>query len=347
MKLRLVRLTAFGELRVPYSVAVEHEGQWIPLLPALYRLDNTDLAAGQNPHDYPTLQRTATDLIAFLQAGEAAREEAARLVEVMAERGETFGNAYDPAPILPFKPLSFRDFMLYEQHVINAGKGLVKRFLPKMWKPLALYEKLTGKPHPKLRPKPIWYEKPIYYMGSHINFYTEGETIPWPGYTRALDYELELGVVIARPIYNATPQEALEAIGGFVVINDFSARDVQYPEMMSGFGPVKAKNFANGMSAVVVTADEVLPHVEALTARVTVNGTPWGEGTTAGPQHSLGEMVAYASLGEKVLPGEVMATGTIPGCSGMETGQWLSPGDEIVLEIERVGTLRNIIGQPG
>ena len=347
MKLRLVRLNTFRELRISHSVAVEHEGRWVPLLPALYRLQDPEFAPDHDTADFPTIQRTATDLIAFLGAGKAAREEAARLLEIVSQEGADFSEDFDPAPILPFQPLSFRDFMLYEQHVINAGKGLVRRFLPKMWKPLALYEKLTGKPHPKLRPKPIWYEKPIYYMGSHINFYTEGETIPWPGYTRALDYELELGVVIARPIYNATPQEALEAIGGFVVINDFSARDVQYPEMTSGFGPVKAKNFANGMSAVVVTADEVLPHVEALTARVTVNGTPWGEGSTAGPQHSLGEMVAYASLGEKVLPGEVMATGTIPGCSGMETGQWLSPGDEIVLEIDRVGALRNIIGQPG
>ncbi len=347
MKLRLVRLTAFGELRVPYSVAVEHAGQWVPLLPALYRLDNTDLAVGHSPHDYPTLQRVATDLVAFLQAGEAAREEAVRLVEMMAQRGESFAETFDPAPILPFRPLSFRDFMLYEAHVIAAGKGLVRRFMPKMWKPLALYEKLTGKPHPKLRPKPLWYEKPIYYMGSHINFYTEGDTIPWPGYTRALDYELELGVVIAQPLYNATPQEALEAIGGFVVINDFSARDVQYPEMTSGFGPVKAKNFANGMSAVVVTADEVLPHVADLAVKVIVNGETWGEGNTGGARYSLGEMVAYASLGEKVLPGEVMATGTIPGCSGMETDHWLSAGDRITLEIERVGTLTNLIGQPG
>jgi 2-keto-4-pentenoate hydratase/2-oxohepta-3-ene-1,7-dioic acid hydratase in catechol pathway len=57
-------------------------------------------------------------------------------------------------------------------------------------------------------------------------------------------------------------------------------------------------------------------------------------------------MVAYASLGERVFPGELLSTGTIPGCSGMETGQWLSPGDEIELEIEGIGTLRNVIGSP-
>jgi len=70
---------------------------------------------------------------------------------------------------------------------------------------VSAFESITGKTYPKLRPKKIWYEKPIYYMGSHINFYTDGETIPWPAYTRALDYELEIGMVIAKPLYNATP----------------------------------------------------------------------------------------------------------------------------------------------
>ena len=334
MRLRLVALT---ENALP-SVAVAHGERWIPLRPALKRLGEAD---------FPTLRRVADDVVAFLQAGAPARDEAARLVERVQTEGLDLEGTFDPRPRLPFRPLSFRDFMLYEQHVIDAGKGLVRRFLPRMWRPLALYERLTGKPHPKLRPKPIWYARPIYYMGSHINFYTEGETIPWPSYTQALDYELELGVVIAQPLYNATPEEARRAMGGFVVINDFSARDVQYPEMTSGFGPVKAKNFANGMSATVVTADEVLPHLESLAVQVTVNGERWGAGSTAGPQHSLAEMVAYASLGERVLPGEVMASGTIPGCSGMETGHWLSPGDRIRLDIERVGTLTNLIGARG
>ncbi len=57
-------------------------------------------------------------------------------------------------------------------------------------------------------------------------------------------------------------------------------------------------------------------------------------------------MVAYASLGERLVPGELLATGTVPGCSGVETGLWLSPGDEIELKVDRVGTLRNVIGAP-
>ncbi len=331
MRLRRVRLRGpqAGE-----SVAVLHQGQWVPLRAALQHTD---------PAQYPNLQATAHDMLVFLARGQAAREEALRLVEAVGDAAD-WAAAFDPTPLLPVEPRTFRDFMLYEEHVIAAARGMVRRFLPKMWPLVRLYEKVTGKPHPKLRPKPIWYEKPIYYMGSPINFYTEGETIPWPSYTQALDYELELGLIIVRPLYNASPQEALEAIGGFVVINDFSARDVQLPEMFSGFGPVKAKNFANGMSMVVATPDEILPRVDALRVEVRVNGQVWGQGTTAGMQHSLGEMVAYASLGEQVVPGEVMATGTIPGCSGVETDHWLSPGDEITLEIEGIGTLTNRIG---
>jgi len=199
--------------------------------------------------------------------------------------------------------------MLYEEHAIAAARGMVRRFMPVAWRFVSIYEAVFRKPPASLRPKRLWYEKPIYYMGSHVNFFADGDTIPWPSYTRALDYELELGAVVCRPLHDATPEEALQAVGGFVVVNDVSARDVQYPEMTSGFGPVKSKNFANAMSAEVVTVDEILPRITELDA-------------------------------------EVLATGTIPGCSGMETGQWLSPGDEIELEIEDIGTLRNVIGTP-
>ncbi len=335
MRLRRVRLLPPYE---GFSVAVaQDEEVWVPLVPALEQLRWHDRA--------PTLaQGAARDVLSFLMMGDAARDEAQRLLEQVRQEGLSFAQTFDERPLLPFQPLSFRDFMLYEAHFIQAAKGMVRRFFPKKWPLVQWMERLTGKPPKALRPKPIWYEKPIYYMGSHINVYTEGETIPWPSYTRALDYELEIGFVIAKPLRDASPREAEAAIGGFLVVNDFSARDVQYAEMTSGFGPVKAKNFANGLGMVVVTADEVLPHIEDLTGRVEVNGQLWGTGHSRGMQFSLGEAVAYASLGEQVLPGEVMATGTLPGCSGMETDHWLQPGDRITLTIDRIGSLSNIIG---
>lgn len=319
------------------SVAIWHAERWVPLRAA------QDRYHAQGRSLPPIVAAGIKHLVACLSGGEAFREQALAVLDAV--RDEDFGGTFDPTPRLPFQPLSFRDFMLYEQHVIDASRGMVRRFMPQLADALAAYEAQTGEPHPELRPKPLWYQQPIYYVGNHLSFIPDGATVPWPPYTQALDYELELGVIIAQPLRNATPEQAAAAIGGFVVVNDFSARDVQYPEMTSGFGPVKAKNFATGMSAVVVTPDEVLPYLDDLTAEVRVNGALWGRGHTAGRRYSLGEMVAHAALGESLRPGELLATGTIPGCSGMETGQWLSAGDEIVLSLERIGTLRNVIGQ--
>lgn len=322
------------------SVAVWDEGRWVPLVPALARLGSKTGA------DLGGLTSLSRDVVTFCAEHETHRSEIARVLDFVREEHPDLAHADEPRSRLPFAPVSFRDFMLYEAHAIDAARGMVKRFMPGASRVVSAYESVFRRPPGVLRPKPIWYEKPIYYMGSHLSFVTHGDVIPWPAYTKALDYELELGVVIGRPLFNATPEQALRAIGGFVVVNDFSARDVQYPEMRSGFGPVKAKNFANAMSAEVVTADELLPRVTDLDVEVRINGKLCGRGSTAGMQHSLGDMVAYASLGERLVPGELLATGTIPGCSGMETGQWLAPGDEIELTMEGLGSLMNVIGTP-
>ncbi len=334
MRLRRVRLREDEGV----SVALRNGDRWVPVVPAL--ADNR----AKRGADLPGLAAVARDVDAFCAELEGIRAEVDKLLEFVREESADLESTFHPDALLPFAPVSFRDFMLYEEHAIAAARGWARRFRPAAARLVSVYESLLRRPPALLKPKRIWYEKPIYYMGSHVNFFTEGDELPWPSYTDALDYELELGAVVCRPLEDATPEEALGAIGGFVVVNDLSARDVQIPEMTSGFGPVKAKNFANAMSAELVTADEVLPRVEALDATVRINGRPCGQGITAGMQHSLGEMVAYASLGERVVPGELLATGTIPGCSGMETGHWLSPGDEIELEIAGVGTLRNVIG---
>ncbi|MCD6598985.1 MAG: fumarylacetoacetate hydrolase family protein [Dehalococcoidia bacterium] len=332
MRLRRVRLSADNT----FSVAIEQMQSWVPVRPALA------LYQTLTSKSLPELDAASGDIISFLQGGDEIRRQATMLLDFTHDQEVSWDTAFDPSPLLLFQPLSFRDFMLYEKHAIDAGRGLVKRFLPRTDKLLRIYEFLRHKPHSRLHPKKIWYEKPIYYMGNHLSFFTDGEHIPWPSYSQCLDYELELGIVVARPICNATLEQGIEAIGGFTVINDFSARDVQYPEMTSGFGPVKSKNFANAMGLELVTADEILPHVDNLNVKVAVNGQIWGSGNTKGMQHSIAAMVAYASLGELLRPGELLATGTIPGCSGVEVGRWLSPGDEIELWIERVGTLKNI-----
>jgi 2-keto-4-pentenoate hydratase/2-oxohepta-3-ene-1,7-dioic acid hydratase in catechol pathway len=236
-----------------------------------------------------------------------------------------------------------RAFMLWESHVIASSRMLVKNFFPApAWKVVSSFERVTGKPFPKLRPTKGFYEHPTFYMGNHSMVVPDGADMWWPSHTKALDFELELAFVIAKPLVDATPQEAREAIGGWFVLNDWSARDIQAEDARYNiFGPViKSKTFANSIGCDVITADE-LPDWQQATGRVRVDGEVWCEGTTAGAQHDIGEMLAYASKGECLMPGDIVSTGTMPGCCGLELDRWIKPGQTVELEIDGIGTLTN------
>ncbi|MEW5808404.1 MAG: fumarylacetoacetate hydrolase family protein [Actinomycetota bacterium] len=248
--------------------------------------------------------------------------------------------------LLPFAPASFRDFMLYERHAVDAARGLVKRFHPGQARAAAVIETLTRKPLPLFKPKPLFYRQPIYYMSNHLTFVPSGVPVAVPPYSSALDFELEIGFVLRAPLLDADPEEALEAIGAFVVVNDFSARDVQRAEMATGLGPQKAKHFASSMSAVAVTADEILPRIDDLTGSVVINGATVATVSSRGMKWTLGEMLAHASAGERLNAGELFATGTLPGGSGMEIGRWLRPGDELTLTIDQIGEISHPILSP-
>ena len=245
--------------------------------------------------------------------------------------------------VLPFQPASFRDFMLYEQHAVDAARGLVRRFHPAQARAATLVERLTRKPFPLFKPKGLFYRQPIYYMSNHLSFIPSGAPVAIPSYSSALDFELELGFVLRTPLYNATPQEALDAVGAFVVVNDFSARDVQRSEMATGLGPQKSKHFASSMSVVAVSADAIVPRLDALSGSVSVNGSTVGTVSSRGMQWSIGEVLAHASRSEHLYPGELFATGTLPGGSGMETGRWLQAGDRLTLVIDQIGEISHSI----
>ncbi len=201
--------TAAGEL----SVAVGREGGWVPLL----------TVAGAD-----RLGPVSADLLAFLSAGEQVRELAEELVSAAPPA--------EPSPLLapPFRPLAFRDCSLWEEHMIAVSRGLLRLRESAAGVVSDGFERLTRRPFPRLRPRPLWYEQPLYYKGNPATFIGDGETVRWPAYAQALDYELEIGVVIARDGSDLTPDEALAVVGGFVLVNDFSARDVQFREMVEG-----------------------------------------------------------------------------------------------------------------
>ena len=244
---------------------------------------------------------------------------------------------------LPFRPLSFRDCMLYERHWVQASRGFAKRFMPAAYSLARAYEFVSRRPFPAFRPKSLWERQPIYYFGNHMTIVPSGAVVTTPCYTHALDYELELGWVLSKPLFNATAEEAVQAVGGFVVINDFSARDVQRAEMHTGLGPQKAKHFLSSMSQTMVTAGEILPSIDELPAFVEINGKIVTRTATRGMRYSPGEVLAHLSLSEQLYPGELIASGTLPGGSGLETDHWLRAGDLLRLVIEPIGEIVNEI----
>ncbi len=240
---------------------------------------------------------------------------------------------------MPLQPRSFRDCSLYEQHWIQSSRGYAKRFLPAAHVFTSWYERLLRKPFPAFKPHPLAYRQPVYYFGNHLSFVPSGTPIQPPRFTKALDYELELGAVLCKPLLNASPQEALDAIGGFVVVNDWSARDIQRSEMATGLGPQKCKHFCSSMSDEMVDARDVLARIDQLRASVEINGQVVAQTSTANMLHDWGRALSHLSIDEPLWPGELIASGTLPFGTALENGRWLQPGDTLRLAINGVGEI--------
>jgi fumarylacetoacetate (FAA) hydrolase len=182
-----------------------------------------------------------------------------------------------------------------------------------------------------------WYEQPVFYFSNPAAIYGPEDEIPYPEGSQKLDYELEVAAVIG----NAA---GAGVIGGFTIMNDWSARDLQRQEMKVGLGPAKGKDFATSLGPVVVTPDELGDLRLEMVARV--NGEERSRGNLGDMYHSWESIVARASANTRLLPGDVLGSGTVgTGCI-LEHGdnRWLQPGDVVELEVEGIGVLRNVIG---
>ncbi len=216
------------------------------------------------------------------------------------------------------RPSSMRDFYAFEDHV---KKGFEKR----------------GEPMPK-----EWYEMPVYYKGNHQSIVGPDEDVAWPSFTERFDYELELAVIIGKEGRDIPEGRAREHIAGFTVMNDFSARDMQRKEMKVRLGPAKGKDFATAIGPHLVTPDEIGdPYNLRMTAKV--NGELWSDGNSRSIHYTFEQMIAFASTAETLYPGDLIGSGTVGGGCGLELDRWVSPGDTIELEIEKVGMLKNRI----
>jgi 2-keto-4-pentenoate hydratase/2-oxohepta-3-ene-1,7-dioic acid hydratase in catechol pathway len=161
--------------------------------------------------------------------------------------------------------------------------------------------------------------------------------------TNELDYELELAVVLRKAGKDFGPEEAEDYIGGYVVFNDITARDIQRKEMESGvFSFCKAIDTFCPLGPWIVTPDEITdPHDLAMELRV--NGEVRQTSHSSRMSVTIPEILAhYSPLGYSA--GDVLSTGTVSGVAGFSedaASLYLKPGDVMEAEIERIGVLRN------
>nr|VFK50490.1 MAG: Fumarylacetoacetate (FAA) hydrolase family protein [Candidatus Kentron sp. TUN]VFK51735.1 MAG: Fumarylacetoacetate (FAA) hydrolase family protein [Candidatus Kentron sp. TUN]VFK56596.1 MAG: Fumarylacetoacetate (FAA) hydrolase family protein [Candidatus Kentron sp. TUN] len=286
-------------------------------------------------------------MLAFLQGNTAARDKAQAVLEyIISQRPHGSIVASDTVLLLaPLpRPESIRDYMGFEQHIINCIRvaGLKKLAPFDEW-----IEKNFGRKRSMAyRLNKAWYERPIYYKGNRFSVVGPDAPVSIPTYTEKLDYELEWGIFIGKSGVNIPEEQAYDHIGGYTIFNDFSARDIQGQEMGGRLGPTKGKDFdtGNAMGPCLVTPDEI-PDPYNLTMTARVNGQEWSRGTSADTSWRFEEIIAYVSKSETLYPGEFFGSGTCSGVQGrgcgLEMGKFLKAGDVVELEVENIGILRN------
>lgn len=195
-----------------------------------------------------------------------------------------------------------------------------------------------------------WYEQPLFAFGNHTAIYGPGASIPLPR-TIAFDYELEVACVIGRTGRNISPEEARDYIAGYMLLNDWTARDIQREELIAGYAFSKSKDAATSVGPWLVTPDELDEYALDdghfnLTLIARVNGAEQSRGNLRDLAYSFAQMIATASQDCTLYPGDVIACGAIGGSLLEATegqGPWLEPDDLVELEATGLGVLRNRI----
>jgi 2-keto-4-pentenoate hydratase/2-oxohepta-3-ene-1,7-dioic acid hydratase in catechol pathway len=267
-----------------------------------------------------------TSMLALIDAGPYGLANARMAAAAWPEEASTPLGELELLSPLP-EPRSIRDCLVFEEHLRNAR---LQR------------EKMTGKPSPEI--PQLWYERPAYYKGNRMSVVGHETNVVWPFYSELMDFELELACVVGRRGKDIPREHARDHIFGLTIFNDFSARDTQQQEKTLNMGSTKAKDFDTGnvLGPWIVTLDEIGdPHALDMEARV--NGERWGGGNSSAMHHKFEDILAFISRSETLYPGEVIASGTVGTGCGMELGRFLSPGDVVELNVEKIGALRNRI----
>ncbi|HWI65745.1 MAG TPA: fumarylacetoacetate hydrolase family protein [Symbiobacteriaceae bacterium] len=241
-------------------------------------------------------------------------------------KAEAYLSAAEVALKAPLpRPRTIRDFYAFEAHVKNARARRGLAMIPE------------------------WYEFPVFYFSNPNAVYGPGAEIPKPKTTQMLDFELEIAAVIGREGRDLKADEADGYIAGYMIMNDWSARDFQREEMKVGLGPAKGKDFATSFGPWLVTPDDLADRREGFRYRLEmvarINGREVSRGNFADIHFHFGELIARASRDCTLYPGEIIGSGTVgTGCLlETEAAPWLQPGDVVELEVERLGVLTNTV----
>jgi 2-keto-4-pentenoate hydratase/2-oxohepta-3-ene-1,7-dioic acid hydratase in catechol pathway len=238
--------------------------------------------------------------------------------------------------LAPLKPTTMRDFVAFEEHVSGVRRSI---------------EGSDSVPE-------AWYDAPTFYFTNPHTVIGPDDEVAFPAASVARDFELEVAVVIGREGTSVPAADAAGHIFGYTLLNDWSARDLQRREMQVGLGPAKGKDFAASLGPWIVTADELEPHRDAegfldLWCSVEVNGVEVGSDLFSNVGWTFEAMVAHASASSRVLPGDVLGSGTaghggclaeLWGLAGRQEPPPLRDGDVVTITVEGIGSLTNQVG---
>lgn len=265
-----------------------------------------------------------TDFVALLQAGESLEEWGRRALD---EPAETVGEATVNRAAVVQVPPSIRDFFAFEEHVVTSNAAL------------------------GLPVHPDWYNIPVFYFTNPAAVRNPGENVRIAPGSKKFDFELEFAVVIGAAGSDIAVGDAERYIAGYMTMCDWSARDLQEREMKLTLGPSKGKDSATGFGPYLVTPDELesLRKDKGFDIAITasVNGRRYSEGNLSTIYWSFAQMIAYASRGTQLRPGDVICSGTVgTGCilelsrvHGSDAYPYLNPGDHVRIDGGILGVL--------
>lgn len=275
-------------------------------------VDITDRARKHHDINDPQYVGVLTAAVAGLDEWAAFRDE---LSGLRSDEGLNPDSVFFGPCIL--RASQYMDFYAFEQHVMTMRKKRGLDFIV-----------------------PQWYEVPCYYNSNATSMFGDGMTVLFPKGEEKMDYECEMACIIGRPVRNATPEQAAEAIVGYTILNDLSSRQRQTKVMPVNMGPAAGKDFGSVLGKFLVTKDEITD-LGACGMRAYVNGEQWTDGRYGTVKHSFESMVAFTSTSRTLFCGDILGSGTVGTGCGAELDKFLKPGDKIRVEIDHLDAIEN------